>query len=99
MGSREKYTTSQLKLGDVVLNHGMRILLDTPAVTFPNPGTTVCYSWVGTVLNPEEAVKEGIPRTFLCEDRYVDGEGWTRVQTNRWNVQGNDLATWIAERG
>jgi hypothetical protein len=92
--------TPDLQLGDIVLAYGMRILLDTPAETFPNPNReTICYSWLGTVLNADEAVTvHRIPRSFLSTDIWVDGTGWTRVQDNRWNVQGNHFARWSVER-
>lgn len=93
--------TTELQLGDIVHNYGMRILLDRPAGKRPHGDRTVFW-WVGKVLNPDEATASGlIPRSWLYHhsEHWVPGEGW-RVDTNdpRWNVQGNHLATWSVER-
>lgn len=84
--------TNELRVGDVVLNYGMRILLDRPVRVFDHgrdngPG----WSWLGSVLNPEQSVREyGVPRSFM---RYPHtGESYV------WSVQGNTLARWTAER-
>jgi hypothetical protein len=83
--------TTQIQRGDIVHAHGMRVLMDVePIVMEKNPSGRTCYAWVGLVLNPEEATEDArIPRSWL----YTDGTG-----EPRWNVQGNDLATWLVER-
>jgi len=93
-------TTPQLHPGDIVLEHGMRVLLDRPArVYHPDgqgcywPDGTITdheycllgYSWLGTVLNVDEVrAARVVPMSFLAY--------------NVWNVQGNELAHWIVER-
>jgi hypothetical protein len=100
----ERVPTPQLRLGDIVLSYGMRILLDTPAKIWhsshgcdhgPDIMThekcRLAYSWLGTVTNPSEVEAGGsVPLGWMHYDTYP-GE-------HRWNVQGNDLATWTVER-
>lgn len=93
--------TSELRRGDVVLSHGMRVLLDgecTSRVDTYGTGREVFW-WDGLVLNPDDAINVyRIPRTFIGDYQWDDSEGWVFVQTNRWTVQGNDLARWAVER-
>jgi hypothetical protein len=86
--------SSEIQLGDVVLAHGMRVLIDRPARTYPSPqgpeGNKVCYSYVGLVLNLDDVREAGVvPISWLYSD--TDTEP-------RWNVQGNDYADWMVER-
>lgn len=94
-----RLNTTELQIGDIVHHYGMRILLDREPEQYPHhsPSGRVVWSWLGLVLNPQESVDGGVPRSFLCEHRW-DGNEWVREQTNRWNVQGNDLAHWGVER-
>jgi hypothetical protein len=97
MAERVYLNTTEIQRGDIVHAHGLRVLIDCDPHTFPtgagDPATALtCYSWVGLVLNPEDA--EGrIPRSWL----YTDGVGQPQAEP-RWNVQGNELANWWVER-
>jgi hypothetical protein len=103
--------TGELRPGDVVLAHGMRVRIDRVVpyhpggrgcVTGPGAATlTQCdlaWSCSGTVTNLAEVRATGIiPRSFLYDsvrDRLGPGHG----REDFWNVQGNNLATWTAER-
>lgn len=91
-------STPDLRRGDVVLTHGMRVLLDGERNSRTDMGREVIW-WVGLVLNPDEAIDiYRIPRSFIGEHKWNDNEGWVFIQTNRWSVQGNDLARWTVER-
>lgn len=75
---------SELRNGDVVVTHGMRVLLDAPIRSYDDRGTTV-YSCHGLVLNPEAV--EALTDRFLwwaINDSRDNGE-------HRWTVQSNDL--------
>lgn len=88
--------TSQIQVGDLVLNYGMRIRIDEIKVIEEPDGN--CYCCLGTVLNKDEAIeKYDIPRSFMFdEERHVHGPGHGRE--DYWNVQGNELATWTVVR-
>ena len=74
----------------------MRVRLDSEPVIY-NGGRT--YSWKGIVENLDEVLAEGfIPRSFLGEHEWVQGEGWVFKLTGRWVIQGNELARWSVER-
>jgi hypothetical protein len=94
--------TSEIRVGDVVLNYGMRIRIDEIKVV-PDASTyggefRCC---LGTVLNKQEAIEvHDIPRGFMFnEARHVYGPDHPDAREDYWNVQGNDLATWTVERG
>lgn len=90
-------STPELRAGDVVLTHGMRVRLPAEPRVYQNKGTV--YAWDGTVENLDEVLEVGfVPRSFLCEERWVDGIGWVCELTGRWVIQGNELATWGVER-
>lgn len=76
--------SSELRDGDVVLTHGMRVKLDRPVATQLGANGLV-FTWDGLVLNQAEVLAEG----FITRGFIPDG---------RWTVQGNDLATWAVER-
>jgi hypothetical protein len=89
--------TTELRIGDVVHLYGMRIRLDNPPHIEQRERTV--YAWVGDVLNPDEVIAAGVvPRSFLGDNYWIEGQGWMWFQTNKWTVQGNDLARWAVER-
>ena len=89
--------THELQIGDTVHLFGMRIHLTREPIITERERTV--YAWIGDVLNPDEVIEAGVvPKTFLGQDEWVEGQGWEWKQTNRWNVQGNDLAVWTVER-
>jgi hypothetical protein len=91
--------TSELKVGDIVRNYGMRIRIN--AITEHKDEKShggVFWSSDGQVLNLDEVREAGIvPMSWLRTERFVDGEGWVTDRVDFWNVQGNDLATWQVE--
>ena len=88
--------TGEIKVGDVVLTHGMRVRIDEIR-TYEDRGTV--YACFGTVLNLDEVrAAHFIPPSFLfnaARDISKDAPG---AREDVWNVQGNDLAWWIVER-
>ena len=89
--------THQLRVGDVVHLYGMRIrLYIAPQIT---QRERTVYAWDGDVLNPDEVIAAGVvPRSFLGDHYWIEGSGWQWFQTNKWTVQGNDIARWAVER-
>ncbi|MET9861994.1 hypothetical protein ABZY93_22285 [Streptomyces smyrnaeus] len=93
--------TSRLKVGDVVLEHGMRVKLDQEPRVYEgagHEGRTV-YAFDGLVENIDEVrEQELVPIHFLYPDVFRGGwcKDWDAEP--RWTVQGNDLATWVIER-
>lgn len=82
--------SSELRKGDIVLEYGMHVRLDTALRTY----TEDVFAWDGTVVNLAEVLADGfVPPSFLREWR--NGQ---LFRTNRWVVQGNDLATWRVQR-
>ena len=84
-------TTHDLRVGDIVRSHGMRILLDhEPTIWVDNGGTgRTVYSWSGLVTNEADVLATNlIPRSWMHHDS----------TEARWNVQGNELARWNVER-
>lgn len=95
--------TSQLAEGDIVLNHGMRILLDGPAKVIKrgeDPADTV-YVWPGLVLNADELCDKESPSYDAYIAKHIRGIWWEdcvpRPRKDDWPVQGNYLATWGVE--
>ncbi|QGZ17135.1 hypothetical protein HYQ19_gp036 [Arthrobacter phage DrYang] len=88
---------SELKTGDVVHAYQLRVRLGevnaAPAygqedsLKAEGHPPFVYYS-KGTVLNPEEAVANGFPNSYMGRD--ADG-------ARTWQVQSNDRCTWEVE--
>lgn len=94
--------SSELRPGDVVLTHGMRLLIDQEIKSYPGTYGTV-YATPAKVTNPEEVKAEAfIPWSWLFPDVWGKGErgGWGKDwdADPRWDVQGNDNAYWTVER-
>jgi hypothetical protein len=92
--------TGELQVGDVVLTYGMRVRIDA-IQEHKDEGTHggVFWSSDGTVTNLDEVKAAGVvPPSWLCTEKFVEGQGWTTDRNDRWNVQGNDLATWTVVR-
>ncbi|MGW0087866.1 hypothetical protein ACWDWS_02485 [Streptomyces sp. NPDC003328] len=106
MPQRLYVDTSELRPGDILTEHGMRVLLRGEPNTFPsyNSGEErTVYAWAGLVLNPEDVKAEGfIPYGWLFPDVWGKGEhgGWGKDfdAEPTWTVQGNNLAHWSIER-
>ncbi len=82
--------TSQLRVGDIVGEHGMRVRIEA-VNEYPGTNSDLpVYSCPGTVLNVAEVREAGIvPMYFLRCDVHPGGACW--------HIQGNDLATWTVE--
>jgi hypothetical protein len=93
--------TGDIQVGDIVLEHGMRVRIDE-IETYPGGphGMGTVYACRGTVTNLIEVRQAGIvPRHFLFnEPRYNGGPTADGAREDYWVVQGNDLATWTVER-
>lgn len=87
--------TSELRDGDVVLRHGLRILIDRPFQVSACHGDLhggVRYS-AGLILNLDEVLADDPGMAA-----YVGIENADRTPGEpRWTIQGNDLATWAVE--
>jgi hypothetical protein len=91
--------SSEIQVGDVVREHGMRVRIDGVTVheRQGSNGLTV-YSCKGTVINLDEVLAaKVIPAHFLTSDKWVAGQGWVIDRRDLWTVQGNDLARWNVE--
>jgi len=91
-------SSSQLRKGDVVLTHGMRVLIDQDIQNYAGAHGRV-YHVNGLVTNIEEVLAENfIPKSWLYPD--VFRGGWTKDwdADPRWAIQGNDHAHWVIER-
>jgi hypothetical protein len=95
MADTKTVKSSEIQVGDVVLNYGMRIRIDAiREYADPMP----VYACDGTVLNLDEVKADGIvPMSWLCTDKWVERQGWVIDRRDRWVVQGNDLARWVIE--
>jgi hypothetical protein len=94
MTKTETVKTSQIQVGDIVREHGMRVRIDSirPYESHSGSGTPgmTAYSCPGTVLNVEEVREAGyVPMGFLQCSIHPGGACW--------HVQGNDLARWQVE--
>jgi hypothetical protein len=91
--------TGELRVGDIVLSYGMRIRINEIR-EHQDESTHGGKFWStdGTVTNLDE-VREAriVPMSWLCTEKWTDGEGWVTDRRDHWNVQGNDLASWTVE--
>lgn len=80
--------TNELKVGDIVLCHGMRCLITEPMRLSTShrvdPFYGACYWTVATVLNRNEVPADLVPMGFT---RNHDG-------THTWTIQGAEALTW-----
>jgi hypothetical protein len=92
--------TSQLRPGDIVVEHGMRIRVDQVNEYRPQGGSAAERAWScpGTVLNVADVLAQHvIPASFLETYGYSEMEGWVVERRDAWTVQGNDRARWVVE--
>ena len=91
--------TGQLRVGDVVLTHGMRVRIDAVNQYGGGHGGAPAWSCPGTVLSLAEVLAAKIiPAHFLTTEKWEDGRGWVTDRNDHWTIQGNDLARWAVER-
>jgi hypothetical protein len=90
---------SELEIGDIVWNHGMRIeLLTKNSRVLDDPNLPV-YWFAGKILNVEEVNADGVvPFAWRCETRpQFEGTPMFSANGDRWQVQSNDLMRWAKE--
>lgn len=81
--------SSDLRAGDVVLTHGMRVRIPEPHRS--GTGVDAVTSARGVVENPDApTVILMVPAAWMHEPE--------RDGTPRWTVQGNDRRTWTVHR-
>ncbi len=97
--------TDELREGDIILNHGMRILIDGPAKVYrhePQSRSNTVYVWPGLVLNADELCDKDSEHYDSYIARHLRGIWWEdrvpRPRADEWSIQGNHLATWHVER-
>jgi hypothetical protein len=83
VSEKQVFKTSELKEGDVVLTHGLRVRLDEAPLI--DDGRRAgdhgpIRSFRGTVI---ERLSDEVPQSWTSD--------------GRWVIQGNDLATWVVE--
>lgn len=84
---------SEIEVGDIVLEHGMRLLIVTaPRISeghgAPRTGQAdngVCRYTKAVVLNADDPAVDDLARSFVRQDH------------GRWSVQSNDLVRWTVE--
>lgn len=90
--TRDIRNTLQLAPGDVVVTHGMRILIDGELhVWHTQNGTREVRTYRNcTVLTPVDEIRDGrvVPVSWLHHET---------PDRPTWTIQGNDLATWAVE--
>lgn len=87
--------SSELRQGDIVQAHGMRVELDREVRSYESPYSDrygLTYSVRGRVLN--HADMETIdPWIFTMSLPWDDSDD----NQPRWTIQGNDLVSWAVE--
>lgn len=87
--------TLELEAGDIILDAGMRILLEAPIKTYEEGRA----AWSGLVLNAEELCNKGHSSYDAYIARHLRGVWWqdrgsVAAQYDHWTIAGNDLAIW-----
>lgn len=87
--------TGELRPGDVVLTHGMRVRIDDVREYATGPGERA-WTCQGTVLNVADVIAQRIiPPSFL--ETYGYSDEFHVIRRDAWTVQGNTRAHWIVE--
>lgn len=92
--------TTELETGDIVINAGMRILIDGPARVYPAHGSSsgTVYAWPGLVLNADALCDKDSPDYDDYIARHLRGIWFEdRMEPKRkddWTIQGTDMALW-----
>jgi hypothetical protein len=100
MPATEIVNTGELRPGDIVREHGMRVRIDSVREYKPDgsSGAERAWSCPGTVLNVDEVLAaHSVPRSFLETYGYREGAGWQTERRDAWTVQGNHRARWVVE--
>lgn len=89
--------TPDLAEGDVVVNCGMRILIDGPVTNYPDER----YGWPGLVLNADELCDKGSEHYDAYIACHLRGIWWEdrvpRPRKDDWPIVGNSSAMWHVE--
>jgi hypothetical protein len=89
---------SELREGDIVLTHGMRVQLDSPVQsrTYPDRPDLPVFFCKGLILNVDELSDPwlvGVSRQYKPWPHSGEPTG-----EHRWTIQSNDLLSWRVER-
>lgn len=92
--------TSELRVGDIVLLHGMMLRISNPT-SFPAghvaqamTGEALGWNFEGLVLNPDD-----VTDTFIRTHMFWHGASSEKSTVAKWAVQGNDLVRWEVLEG
>lgn len=96
----EEITTHDIKVGDLILNHGMRLRVDQepqPTRHLVDSAAGVTLATAARIENWDEVVEEAktgdhCASAFIVGQARQDDEG-----VARWVIQGNGWATWTRE--
>lgn len=89
--------TSELRQGDIVHSHGMRLLIDGELHT--DQRERLVYWTQALVTNRNEVPNEVVPFGWTADWKRTGwGEARPHNGEHRWTIQGNDLARWYVER-
>ncbi|MGX1779207.1 hypothetical protein ACWIGW_44370 [Nocardia brasiliensis] len=101
MDTYEQARTDQLRQGDIIMNDGMRLIIDRPLTSTQATGTPT-YStearidnWAELVAQAEADKSDRIVNSsaaFIVHHAERDEHG-----DHRWTIQGNSLALWFRE--
>ncbi len=103
MFKHETITTHDIRPGDIILSHGMVLLVDSEPRVSKGHGVTEyggeCKVTAALVLNWEEvqATADALLVSFIRDDMAPDGHAARNGRRNtepRWTIQGNGLAQW-----
>ncbi|MFB8281912.1 hypothetical protein [Nocardia colli] len=87
----ESVSTDQLNTGDVVYNHGMRLVIDQEITSCPGTGNNTIYRTSARIDNWAEMVERAE------SDPTIAGFIVRQSPQQRWVIQGNELARWGRE--
>jgi len=100
----EYVTTHELNVGDVILSHGMKLLIDRDIIQTSHPvdpdrgGPT--FATAAVVLNWDEVQEKGdellvyFIKSDMAEESHRTRNGLAPYTEPRWTIQGNGFATW-----
>ncbi|WP_280245451.1 hypothetical protein [Nocardia abscessus] len=88
----EYVSTDRLRQGDVLLHHGMRLVIDQPIESYDSAGTgEKVYRTAARIDNWDQLVERA------KTDRTIAGFIVSQSPNQRWAIQGNRLARWTRE--
>ena len=96
-------TTDELREGDIVLDSGMRILIDGPVTVVPSfyRSENDRYVWPGLVLNADELCDKDSPEYNNYIASHLRGQWWEDrlplPRKDNWPIVGNRLTNWYTE--